>query len=160
MNGERSNPLHILFACLLFVLAGLHLCPTYGSASDSAPLPEGKGDLSGTWYALYDSGGWGSEKNMVTVVRKGDTFIGKYDGSVNSYLDMVGKGEEKIKWRISSDEIHDVRIMDSAPVTRTTAWEPCDITVTKGGNGLVFKRTLQHKGATIVRTLTLDRDPL
>ncbi len=112
-------------------------------------------DLNGEWEAVYDSGGYGTYKDIVKITQNDNQFVGIYllDGD-----NLVGKNKEKIKGKIRGNVIDEVFFNDITDMmTMNLHWAPSEAKISKDGNEIVIKRVLEEKGASTIRTLSLKR---
>jgi hypothetical protein len=124
---------------------------------NTVKLPSGEVvyDLNGEWDAVYDSGGWGTYKDIVKIIQNDNQFVGIY---LLNGDNLVGKNKEKIRGKIKGNVIDEVFFNDITDMmTMKLHWAPSEAEISKDGNQIVIKRAWEEKGATTTRTLSLKR---
>ena len=124
---------------------------------NTVKLPSGEVvyDLNGEWDAVYDSGGWGTYKDIIKIIQNDNQFTGIY---LLKGDNLVGKNKKKIKGKISGNVIKEVFFNDITDMmTMNLHWAASEAEISEDGNEIVLKRVWEEKGSTTIRTLSLKR---
>ena len=124
---------------------------------NTVKLPSGEVvyDLNGEWDAVYDSGGWGTYKDIIKIIQNDNQFAGIY---LLKGDNLVGKNKKKIKGKISGNVIKEVFFNDITDMmTMNLHWAASEAEISEDGNEIVIKRAWEEKGSTTIRTLSLKR---
>ena len=147
----------ILIVCFGFATVQAQMDnPLKKGMLNTVKLPNGEVvyDLNGEWDAVYDSGGYGTYKDIVKITQGDKQFIGIYllEGD-----NRVGKNEEKVKGELNGNVFDEVLLNVVDPATFEVYWERVEGEISKDGNEIKIKRINEYKGAKTIQTLSLKR---
>lgn len=101
-----------LVFCILSSTVGAQMDnPLKEGMPNTVKLKSGKVvyDLNGEWSSAFDTGGWGTLKDIVKITQDGNQFIGIY---LLNGDQLAGKNKEKIKGKIKGNMIDGVYFYD------------------------------------------------
>jgi hypothetical protein len=111
-------------------------------------------DLNGEWDSVYDSGGYGTYKDIVKITQEDKQFVGIY---LLKGDNRVGKNEEKVKGKLKGNVFAEVLFHVVDPSTFEVFWDSVEGEISKDGNEIEIKRIYEYKGAKTIQTLSLKR---
>ena len=144
--------------CFVALIAWTMPANAQTAAMKTVKLPNGEEvrDLTGEWNSVYDTGGWGTLKDIVKITQNGNQFVGIY---LLNGDNAAGKNKEKIKGKIKGNVIDEVFFYDLNEdlIKQNYYWAPSEAKVSEDGNEIVIKRVWLEKGASIIRIFSLKR---